>query len=210
MSSNKHSSKKVDEILYDSPTKEQKKILFSPRTGTEMQDAMQGQAPIYEYSDLCEIASQCGNGGAQLLLGKMFNKSDKNIILLQDPDNMNSGHWISVSRDRPNKAIYFFSSYGGRPDVEKIQWISKAKLRRSGQLLNIFNDSLRACQEQGWTIHYNDEPYQVDGDNTATCGIFTVAFLRSGLNPEEFKIATRKLKRQSLNPAIVYYNKYFA
>ena len=176
-------SKRVPTRFYKNPTQRQKEVLYKPRTGTEMQDAMNGEAPIYEYSDLCEIASNCGPGGAQMLLGKMFNKSEKNIILLQDPDNMNSGHWISVSRDKPNRAIYFFSTYGGKPDVEKIQWISKKKLRKSGQLLNIFNDSLRACQQQGWTIHYNDKTYQVEGDNTATCGIFTVAFLKSGLNP---------------------------
>ena len=62
-------------------------------------------------------------------------------MLLQDPSNMDSGHWLSVSCNKPKKEIYFFSTYGGKPDVEKISWMKEDDLLESGQIMNIFNDN---------------------------------------------------------------------
>lgn len=185
----------------------EKNIIYKPRTGTEMENATLNRVPVLKYADLCAIAEKVGSPSR--VLSHMFAKSSDNIILLQDPDNMNSGHWISVSCNKPKKEIYFFSTYGGKPDVEKEQWISEDELRMSGQLLNIFREGLQKAQEHGWEIHYNDYPYQKVGDKTATCGIFTAAFLRSGKNPDEFKKETLQIQRSGKNPAIVYYERYF-
>ena len=189
-----------------SMSEREKDILYKPRTGSEMEDATLNRIPILKYADLCNIAEKVG---ASRLLSHMFQRSNDNIILLQDPDNMNSGHWISVSCNRPKKEIYFFSTYGGKPDVEKEQWISEDELRESGQFINIFRDGLRKAQEHGWEIHYNDYPYQMVGDKTATCGIFTAAFLRSGKDPDVFKKETLQIMREGKNPAVVYYDRYF-
>lgn len=194
--------------MIDSVHKErEKKIIFSPRTGEEMMRATNYHVPLYKYSELCEIAKK---HGARALLSHMFRRSNDNIILLQDPADMDSGHWISVSRNPKRKQIYFFSTYGGKPDVEKISWMSEDELRESGQYTNIFNDGLKECQDHGWEIHFNDYPYQKTGDHTATCGIYTVAFLRSGKTPDEFKEETLKLKKKKINPAIFYFDKYFS
>lgn len=182
------------------------RIMYSPRTGAEMERATQHKAPILMYSDLCKDAAHYGPART---LARMFKRSDKNIILLQDPSDMDSGHWISVSRNLPEKEIYFFSTYGKKPDVEKLKWMTKGMLRASGQNINLFNDGMKEFQRHGWTIYYNDYPYQKEGDNTATCGIFTAAFLRSGLDPDQFKAETLKMIRDGYNPAIVYYDKYF-
>ena len=184
----------------------EKNIIFTPRDGDEMRAATLHKVPIYTYSDLCQIAEK---GGAARMLSHLFKRSNKNIILLQDPDNMNSGHWISVSRNPQKKEIYFFSTYGGKPDTEKIRWMTEDDLRESNQFLNIFNDGLRECQEHGWEIHYNDYPYQKEGDHTATCGIYTAAFLRSGEDPDKFKSETLQLIHNNINPAVYYYDKYF-
>ena len=184
----------------------EKNIIFSPRTGTEMENATQHKVPIHKYSELCEYGEKYGPAR---LLSHMFKRNNDHIILLQDPSDMNSGHWISVSRNPRKKEIYFFSTYGGKPDVEKISWMNEDDLRESGQIMNIFNDGLRECQKHGWEIHYNDYPYQKPGDNTATCGIFTAAFLRSGKNPEEFKKETLRIIKEGQNPAVVYYDRYF-
>lgn len=184
----------------------EKNIIYKPREGEEMKAASLYKAPIYKYSDLCSIAEKFGSS---YLLSYLFKKSFQNIILLQDPDDMNSGHWISVSRSPSKKEIYFFSTYGGKPDREKIKWISRKDLKQSGQLENIFNDGMRDWQKHGWEIHFNDYPYQKEGDHTATCGIYTVAFLRSRKNPDEFKKEVMELIKNKINPAIYYFDKYF-
>lgn len=177
-------------------------IFFKPRTGSEVSDAT-GGVPIVVYSELNERARKIG---VETLLNEMFSKSDKYIILLQDPDKMNSGHWMGlVYKPDFKKRVYFFSSYGGKPDVEKKKWIPKSDLRRSRQNIDVFNDGLKKLNMRGWEIHYNDHPYQVEGDKTATCGIWTAAFLNSGMNPDQF--ARYNLRHHQ--GAREYYFKYF-
>lgn len=197
----------TDDIFTKCLNEREKHIVYEPRTGEEMENAMHHFTPVYRYSDLCKIAE---HGGPARMLAHMFRRSKKNIILLQDPSDMNSGHWISVSQNPTKKEIYFFSTYGGKPDIEKIQWMNEDDLRQSGQFLNIFNEGLRNLQQHGWEIHYNDFPYQKPHDNTAVCGIYTAAFLRSGKNPDEFEKETLKIASEGKNPAVFYYDKYFA
>lgn len=181
------------------------RIKYSPRTGDDMIRATLN-APIHLYSDLCRRAKQIG---VSALLHQMSTQPN-HVILLQDPDNMRSGHWTSLSFHPEKHAIYFFSTYGGKPDVEKITWLSKKDLLSSGQDINLLNDGLQQLQKrEGWVIHYNDHPYQTIGDNTATCGIYTAAFLRSGKNPDEFWQDTRRIKQNGEDPCVVYYKKYF-
>ena len=161
---------------------------------------------FYKYSEICKEAEELGS--LRTLL-KMFNRSNDCLVLLQDPKKMTSGHWLSVSRKPEKREIYFFSTYGGKPDREKISWMDTDDLKKSGQQINIFNDAMKELQSQGWEIHYNNYPYQKEGDHTATCGIYTSAFLRSGLNPDQFKAQTLEIKKSGKNPAIVYYNRYF-
>ena len=181
-------------------------IVYKPRTGDEMTKALHNKAVIHRYSDLCELAKK---HGSTAMLAALFKRSPYHIILLQDPKNLSSGHWFSVSQNPQKKEIYFFSTYGGKPDREKLQWINEDDLIESGQEINIFNDGLKECQKHGWEIHYNDYPYQKKGDNTATCGIYTAAFLLSGKNPDEFEEQTKQLIRRKINPAVYYYDQYF-
>ena len=120
---------------YSSPY--EKRIIYEPRSGGEMMEATLHHVPIYKYSELCKLGQK---HGATRMLSHMFRRSDENIILLQDPSNMDSGHWLAISRNVPKRAIYFFSTYGGKPDVEKIKWMNEDDLRESGQFMNIFND----------------------------------------------------------------------
>ena len=196
----------TDSVLTKYHNKREHDIIYKPRDGDEMEKALDHRTPIYKYAELCELARK---HGSRSLLAFMFKRSNTNVILLQDPENMNSGHWFSVSRNPRKKEIYFFSTYGGKPDREKLKWISDDDLLQSGQDTNIFNDGLRDCQQHGWEIHYNDFPYQKEGDHTAVCGIYTTAFLRSGENPEEFERETKKLIAKGINPAVFYFDKYF-
>jgi len=196
----------IDDIFTKYKNPREKAIVYEPRTGTEMEHATRNRVPIYKYSELCDMGQKFGPAR---MLAHMFKRSDDNIILLQDPDDMNSGHWISVSRNLPRHQIYFFSTYGGKPDVEKIAWLTEDDLKESGQFMNIFNDGMHDLQKNGWEIHYNDYPYQKSGDHTAVCGIYTAAFLRSGKTPDEFEKETLDIARTGTNPAVVYYERYF-
>lgn len=195
-----------DRIFLHTRNKREHDIVFKPRSGSEMERATKNQAPIHLYSNLCEMARK---HGSRSLLAHMFKQSKDHIILLQDPSDMNSGHWISVSMNPKKKEIYFFSTYGGKPDVEKLVWMNDDDLKQSGQDINIFNEGLRDMQEHGWEIHYNDYQYQKPDDKTAVCGIYVVAFLRSGLNPEEFEKETLEIARSGKNPSVIYFDRYF-
>lgn len=183
----------------------EKKVMYEPRTGREMQVATHG-APILKYSELCEMSRK---HGPVALLSNMFKRSLKNVILLQDPLDMNSGHWIAVEQVPSKKRIYFFSTYGGRPDEEKMIWMNEDEMYFSGQRPNIFSDGLRAAQKHGWEIHYNDYPFQREGDRTAMCGVYAAAFLNSGKTPEEFRDLCLDLEKRGENPAVYFYKRYF-
>ena len=202
-----HEKKRMTESIFTKAKNQRERdIIYKPRSGAEMEKATLHHVPVYKYSDLCTLSK---SHGPARMLAHLFKRSEKNIILLQDPSDMDSGHWISVSRNPNKKQIYFFSTYGGKPDVEKLKWVNEDDLYESGQIINIFNDGLRECQKHGWEIHYNDYPYQKEGDHTAYCGIMTAAFLRGGENPDDFKKETISLINQGINPVIYYYEKYF-
>lgn len=155
------------------------RFIFKPRNGDEVLKASPPGTRIYLYSDLAKSKKKA----VDVLKSMGMN----NIILIQNPDNMNSGHWTSLSFDPKHRRAFYFSSYGGMPDKEKNKWIQRKKLRKSKQLRNVLNDGLKELARQGWVIHYNDFPYQKPGDETATCGIWTTAYLNAGGDPEIFE-----------------------
>lgn len=176
-------------------------VYFNPRTGEEVSRSC-GGAPIYLYS---ELAEEMKRGGAFDVLCNIMRRSLKNFILVQDPDEMTSGHWTALEFVPDKQEVYFFSSYGGKPDEEKNKWIPFTARSASGQVLNVLNDGLKEFAKRGWTVHYSQYKYQVPGDDTATCGIWASAFMNSGLNPDEFH---RTTKRRRLT-AKDYFDAYF-
>lgn len=164
-----------------------------PTSGEEVLRAAPRGTKLYLYSDLANDPRD-----AETVLRSLGRNS---LILYQDPDRMNSGHWVSLSFHPKRKEVYFFSSYGGMPDREKISWVNPYKLFLSGQIRNVINDGLKSLAEKGWTIHFNDFPFQHVGDGSATCGIWSTAFLNSGLNPDEFAENHRSVE--------YYFRKYF-
>lgn len=176
-------------------------IIHTPRKGSEMLEAS-GDVPMYMYSSLCK--DMLYKGAFNMFTSIMMRKG-KIILLLQNPRKMNSGHWMGVKMNPKKREIYFFSSYGGRPDEEKNEWIDLQGQLESGQATNPLNDALKQYHQMGWKIMYNDFPYQHEGDDTATCGIWTVAFLNSDLDPDQFANVNRKYGLD----ANYYYRKYF-
>lgn len=178
-------------------------IIYRPKKGDEVRQATFSHPPIYLYS---ELVSRMRRDGAVKVLYDMLHENNDSLILVQDPRNPRSGHWTCLSFHPKNRSVYFFSSYGGKPDVEKNTWIPASDLAKSGQNLDVFNDGLKQLMLQyGWTIHYNQYQYQKIGDDTATCGIWCAAFLNSRLNPDEFY---QYVKYGGYDPT-VFYKLYF-
>ena len=96
------------------------------------------------------------------------------------------GHWVGLRLNPGRREAYFFSSYGAKPDEEKNRALSPAARRASGQDLNVLNDFLKRLHLGGWTVYYNDHPFQRIGDGTATCGRWLSEYLRSGMNPDDY------------------------
>lgn len=169
------------------------RIYYQPRTGAEVLKAAPVGTRLYLYSELASDPRP-----PIVVLSSM---GRDNLILLQDPDKMNTGHWIALSFHPETREAFFFSTYGGMPDREKMRWITHQELIRSHQGRNVINDGLRELAIRGWKIHYNDFPYQKEGDHTATCGIWSTAFLNSGQNPDDFS--------KNHLPVEEYYSLYF-
>lgn len=167
---------------------------YRPTTGAQVLHAAPPGTSMFLYSDLASDPRP----PQDVLMQRM---GRNNIILYQDPNDMRSGHWTSLAFKPETREAFFFSSYGGMPDREKMSWLKKRDLRRSGQLRNVINDGLKWMAQHGWTVHYNDHPYQIEGDRSATCGIWSTAFLNSGLNPDEFFLVHEPVQR--------YYERYF-
>lgn len=176
-------------------------FIYKPRTGDEMRKAT-GGLRVHVYSDICEEMKHNDPVGVLMKACFPFNKC---VILLQDPKNMTSGHWTGLEFNPSKKEAYFFSSYGGKPDEEKNRWIDIDGRIKSNQEANPINNALKKLCERGWEIYYNDVPYQVEGDRTATCGIWVAAFLNSGLDPDEFARQNDMMERD----VFYYYKKYF-
>lgn len=176
-------------------------ILKNPRSGEEVQRAS-GGVPLALYSDVCRNMKECGSVRT---LMKLLTPKLKRIILLQNPNDMASGHWVSISMNPSKNEIYFFSSYGGKPDEEKNKWLDIDGRLKSEQEVNPLNDALKQMTRNGWKVYYNDFPYQKSGDKTATCGIWVVAFLNSNLNPDEFAVYTNEHNFDAMD----YYDMYF-
>lgn len=157
-------------------------ILRKPRTGEEVSRAA-GGVPVYLYSDVCRLMKEKGAVPAICHILKPYGKC---FILIQHPNNMRSGHWNALEINPKKQEIYYFSSYGGKPDEEKNRWIDLDGRLKSEQEVNPLNDALKQFCQYGWKIFYNDFPYQREGDKTATCGIWAAAFLNSNRDPDEF------------------------
>lgn len=169
---------------------------YQPTTGEQVRRASHG-VPIYVYSEIANLNPVF----LPELLGGKYKKAM--IVLVQDPRNPSVGHWTCVVYNPRNDEYYFFSSYGGRPDEEKNSYIKESDLLSSNQINNFISDGLRILFDQGKKIHYNEYEYQTIGDNTATCGIWCVAFILSGMNPTQFHNFVIKNK---LTAKDFYYN----
>jgi hypothetical protein len=87
-------------------------------------------------------------------IDELFDEEGR-LILLYTPHDPKSGHWVCLMR-HPD-SIYYFDSYGDRPDEEE---------DLNGQSPTL----TRLLQASGLPVFYNTHQYQKLRDDIATCG----------------------------------------
>jgi len=136
---------------------------------------MQNKARLLKYSELTKYNS----------LDTLFGKHDVVFILFETQ--MNYGHWVVLCRDRKNKKIYFFDSYGTFPD-EQLKFTDDVFRVQNNMVLPHLTALLYKYDRKGWEIHYNDHQLQELGNDIATCGRWVAVFatLFKDLTIDEF------------------------
>lgn len=113
------------------------------------------------------------------------------VLYILYESNFNSGHWVCLARGKD--AVYYFDSYGNKPDVP-LKWNSAEKNIELNQEEPILTKMFSITKTP---VYYNDFDYQNKNDkDVATCGRWATAFLthfkKYGGDLKSFKKETLK------------------
>jgi hypothetical protein len=110
---------------------------------------------------------------------ELFDKQGR-AVLLYTPNSPTEGHWVCLQRK--SDGIYFFDSYGDKPD-------SADDL--NGQPAHL-SELLRGS---GMPIYYNTKPYQKMRGDIATCGRHCVSrLIYNKKSPEQYDRVVKAFK----------------
>jgi len=101
-------------------------------------------------------------------LNTIFGKKDAVIIFYPNFKGARgtSGHYVTLIRNKANRTIYFFDSYGGKPDVDQ----KKYAMNRDELYDEEHNSLIKLLLKKGWNVDYNHVPLQASSPDVATCG----------------------------------------
>lgn len=102
------------------------------------------------------------------------------IIFNLDESWKDGSHWVGLYADSKKGQVYFFDSYGIKPEYR----IRKLIRRMSNNLIELLN-----VKPSELTIEYNDIRHQY-GDSE--CGVYSVNFIERMLEGESFKELSEK------------------
>ena len=139
-----------------------------------------GAVPI-DFDDLPEL------GIKDLNFEKLKNDNISKLgaVFNLDTHDQPGSHWVAMYSDLKNKKVYFFDSYGTRPDAR----ISKF-MRRIGK--NIENNSLKNID-----IRHNTHRHQY---KNSECGVYSLNFIIRLLKGESFdKVVKEKTDDDKMN-----------
>jgi len=121
-------------------------------------------------------------------INELLPNNNSSIIILYEQEE-NTGHWVAIKR--LNDCIYYFNSYGGDIDAP-LKW-SKSKNKKLGQGTPYLKILL---QKTPLKVFHNVKQYQSDDPNITTCGLWCMAFIKSGLTIDEFDSWIMNLKKK--------------
>lgn len=119
----------------------------------------------------------------------LFYPNEKNA------DGLINGHYVSVVRN--GNTIYFYDSYGDKPDTSQ-----KTSLQRAELYKERHNSLIRRFIETGYNIDYNNHKHQSDKGGISTCGRHSLMrCLNSDLSNDEYHQLIKQLsKKHHLTP----------
>lgn len=140
---------------------EVKQVEEEPMDDTDIRENIGENTKILKYTDLSKYKS----------INDLLPRQRDYCYLLY-LDDYNKGHWTALIRD--GKDIYFFCSYGSKPD-EPLTWVdcnTRIKLGTAVPFLTrLLNDA------NGYNIYYNPIKYQQEKDDVNSCGRYITLFL---------------------------------
>lgn len=132
---------------------------------------------VIEYDDI--ISSKSIND---------YLPAGKSVIVYYPTTSESYGHYVALLRD--GNDVYFYDSYGHRPDDKEIKW-NKALYEEEENTL------LRHLLNAGLDVDYSDHRHQKLSNDSATCGrhsLMRVAF--DDLSNDEYDKVLRDKSRQ--------------
>lgn len=172
--------------------------LLTPLANDEIEAALPG-VPIVKYEDLDKI-----NSIEELLPNKR-----SAVVIFISVGAKNIGHWFALMRS--NRHIYYFDSYGKRPDKNLL--FAKKNLRRAfNQNIPYISYLLNKAKDDGFKVSFNEVKYQSENPAVQTCGrwiLSRINFNQFEVNntPENYKKLISKVMKDhglSSDMAIVY------
>ena len=119
------------------------------------------------------------------------------IVLVRTSERQ--GHWVALTLNLPQRKAYFFSSFGTRPDEDKMRYVKPQVSKQLGQSMNLMSRILRDYfkTDHNLEIHYNQYRYQDPEDYTdESCGLWCVLFINMGLDEDKFNDFVKQLCRK--------------
>ena len=140
---------------------EVKMVEEHPMDDQDIKDNLGNNTKIIKYSDLSKYKSI-----TDLLPRK------RDYVFLLYLDDINKGHWTALIRDDTN--IYFFCSYGSKPD-EPLSWVDCKTRIQLGVAVPFLTRLLNNAK--GFNIYYNPIKYQQENDDVNSCGRYITLFI---------------------------------
>lgn len=130
----------------------------------------------------------------------LFNEDNKFIIFYPNYQSAQGlyGHYCALIKGKNNK-IFFFDSYGGRPDVDQ-------KRFSGGQRKSLYNEQenslINLLIDSGYNVDYSHHKLQSKDPNVATCGRWSLTrcALSDLTNDQFFKMIKAISKKNNISP----------
>ena len=125
------------------------------------------------------------------------------VIILTESE-INAGHWCCLCRNHND--IYWFDSYGVRPDGE-LAFISNSIKRMLGESEHSLTRLIKTIPK-GMTFTYNKIKFQVLKDHVDTCGRWTISCVKMNelgytlKEIQDFLKRTQKMKKMPFDVLI--------
>jgi hypothetical protein len=213
---NLNSKKSVDELEYEyfrpeGPAKKVEQFKWlSNRDIDNVLHQYEKAYPDFEYLETVPIDfAELSNEVSKLNFNKLKknNKCKIGVVFNLDKHYQGGSHWVALYSDLNKKQIYFFDSYGMKPNKEIKELMAKIANYLSGgnsyTASNILKEQNKYIGGSTIDIRYNTMEHQKGGSE---CGVYSISFILRLLNGEPFdNIIGKRVPDEKVNKCRRYY-----